>query len=203
MSDTAGPKSETKPRTSKTWLMRLLAGASGFLAATISLGYSLYERRQADVIPEVAASVPVAAGRWTVSVNGTVVGAQMPNGARIAPGKKAIVVAMTLENISAQSSNLYGSLIKLADLPDAPRPQYYLTRDRAILWDLQPRMPEAVTAVWEVPANVALPDVLRLQVEGEVFKPRDNLYSAPGWFPSGAVAQITLPLKDETSEVKP
>ncbi len=183
--------------------MRLLAGAGGLLAATFSLGYSLYERRQADVIPQVAASTEVTAGRWTVTVNRSVVGAEMPNGARIPPGKKAIVVGMTLENISAQSSNLYGSLIKLVDLPDAPKPQYYLTRDRAILWDLQPSLPEAVTAVWEIPADVELPGVLRLQVEGEIFKPKDNLYSAPGWFPTGAVAQISLPLNVETSEAKP
>lgn len=197
------PKPATRPKTRKRWLTRLLAGAGGLLAATVSLGYSLYERRQADVIPQIAAATLVEAGRWSVSVNGSAIGKEMPNGARISSGKTAIVVDMTLENISAQSSNLYGSLITLADLPDAPKPQYYLTRDRAILWDLQPRMPEAVTAVWEVPADLTLPDVLRLQVEGEVFKPRDNLYSAPGWFPSGAVAEIVLPLAAKTSEASP
>ncbi len=192
-----------RSKTSKAWLAKLLAGAGGLLAASISLGYSLYERRQADVVPQVEAATPVEAGRWKVSVNRSAVGTEMPNGAKISPGKKAIVVSMMLENISAQSSNLYGGLIKPANLPDIPKPQYYLTRDRAILWDLQPRMPEAVTAVWEVPENVALPDVLTLQVEGEFFKPRDNLYSAPGWFPSGAVAEIALPLDGETSERKP
>lgn len=203
MSGMGDPKSVTKPKTRTWWLARLLGGAGGLLAASISLGYSLYERRQADIIPQLAASTPVTAGRWTVSVNGSMIGAEMPNGARISSGKKAIVVGMTLENISAESSNLYGSLITLADLPDAPKPLYYLTRDRAILWDLQPRMPETVTAVWEVPADLVLPDVLRLQVEGEVFKPRDNLYSAPGWFSSGAVAQIALPLKAKTSQASP
>jgi len=117
-------------------------------------------------------------------------------------GKKAIVVSIMLENLSAQSSNHYGSLIKPINPPDTLKPQYYLTRDRAILWDLQPRMPEAVSATWEVPENVALPDVLRLQVEGEFFKPRDNLCSAPGWFSSGAIAEIALPMDGEL-ETKP
>ncbi|MDM9625236.1 hypothetical protein QTL95_04985 [Rhizobium sp. S152] len=192
-----------RSKTSKAWLAKLLAGAGGLLAATISLGYSLYERRQADVVPQVEAGTPVEAGRWKVAVTGSTVGKAMPNGARISSGKKAIVVSMMLENISAQSSNLYGGLIKPANLHDVQKPQYYLTRDQAILWDLQPRMPEAVTAVWEVPENVALPDVLTLQVESEFFKPRDNLYSAPGWFPAGTIVEIALPLDDETSEGKP
>lgn len=105
---------------------------------------------------------------------------QLRKGARISLGKQAIVVDMLLENISAESSSLYGELITLSNVPDAPKPQYYLTRDRAILWDLQPRIPEAVTAVWEVPAELELPTVLHLHIEGSHFKPRDNLYAAPG-----------------------
>lgn len=164
------------------------------LAATVSLGYSLYEKRESETIPQVEISTPVEAGRWEVSVTASSIIAAMPNGGRVSPGKKAIAVDMMLENISSESSNLYGDLIKLANVSDAPRPQYYLKRDRAILWDLQPRMPEAVTAVWEVPATLALPDVLQLRVEGALFKPRDNLYAAPGWFASGAIAEIRLPL---------
>lgn len=198
-----GLKRAMRSKTGKAWLTKLLAGAGGLLAASISLGYTLYERRQADVVPQVEVATPVDAGRWKVSFAGSALAKEMPNGAKISPGKKAIVVSMMLENLSAQSSNLYGSLIKPTNLRDTPKPQYYLSRDRAILWDLQPRMPEAVTAVWEVPANVALPDVLRLRVEGEFFKPRDNLYNAPGWFPLGTVAEIALPLDGETSETKP
>ncbi|WP_155947838.1 hypothetical protein [Rhizobium sp. 2MFCol3.1] len=198
-----GLKLAMNPKTGKTWMTKLLAGAGGLLAASISLGYSLYERRQADVVPQVEVASPVEAGRWKVSIFGSALAKEMPNGAKISPGKKAVVVSMMLENLSAQSSNLYGSLIKPTNLPDTSKPQYYLMRDRAILWDLQPRMPEAVTAGWEVPENVVLPDVLRLQIEGEFFKPRDNLYSAPGWFPSGTVAELALPLNGETSVERP
>ena len=179
---------------SRAWLTKLIAGAGGLLAAALSLGYSLYEQREADMIPQVEAATPVEAGRWKVSVSRSTIDAAMPNGARISPGKKAIVVEMMLENISAESSNLYGNLIKLANVHDASKPQYYLKRDRAILWDLHPRMAEAVTAVWEVPATLSLPTVLRLRIEGALFKPRDNLYAAPGWFPSGSVAEVALPL---------
>ncbi|MFK0334382.1 hypothetical protein ACIQUB_25045 [Rhizobium sp. NPDC090275] len=196
-------KGSRASKRSKGWLTKLLAGAGGLLAATVSLGYSLYERRQADIVPKVEVQTPVDAGRWKVIVNASALGPQMPNGAKVSSGRKAIIVSMMLENLSAQSSNLYGSLIKLTNLPNIPKPQYYLTRDRAILWDLQPRMPEAVTAVWEVPENAALPAVLRLQIEGEFFKPRDNLYSAPGWFSSGTIAEIALPLDGKMPETEP
>lgn len=190
-------------KTSKAWLTKVLAGIGGLLAAGLSLGYSLYERREADVIPQVEVAVPIEAGRWKVSITGGAIAAAMPNEGRVSPGKKAIAVDMVLENMSSQSSNLYGDLIRLADISEASRPQYYLQRDRAILWDLQPRLPETVTAVWEVPATLALPDVLRLRVEGALFKPRDNLYAAPGWFPSGSVAEVRLPLNAKPSEVTP
>lgn len=190
-------------KTSKAWLTKLLAGAGGLLAAAISLGYSLYEQREADIVPQVEAAVPIEAGRWKVAVIASSIGAVMPNGTQVSSGKKAIVVDMRLENLSAESSNLYGDLITLANVSDTSKPQYYLKRDRSILWDLQPRMPESVTAVWEVPQERALPDTLRLKVEGSLFKPRDNLYAAPGWFPSGSVAEIALPLKAAIPGIEP
>ncbi|WJH38389.1 hypothetical protein N7E02_07045 (plasmid) [Aliirhizobium terrae] len=57
-----------------------------------------------------------------------------------------------------------------------------------------------MTAVWEVPGSLALPDTLRLRLDGAIFKPRDNLYAAPGWFPSGTIAEVALPLKMVASE---
>jgi len=185
------------------WRTKLLAGAGGFLAATISLGYSLYEQREAEIVPKIAAATSVDAGRWKVSIIASAVASEMPNGARISVGKQAIVVDMLLENISAESSNLYGELITLSNVPDAPKPQYYLTRDRAILWDLQPRISETVKAVWEVPAELALPAILQLRIEGSHFKPRDNLYAAPGWFPSGSIAEVSLPLEGVAPRARP
>jgi len=181
-------------KTNKALLTKLLAGIGGLLAAAISLGYSLYEKRQAEIIPQVAIATPVDAGRWKVSLNGGVTGGEMPNGSHITPGKQAIAIDMVLENLSVESANSYRHLIKLQNIPDAPMPQFYLMRDKDILWDMQPMMPEVVKAVWQVPADLSLPKELRVMVEGETFKPRDNLYAAPGWFPSGSVAQVALPL---------
>ncbi len=185
---------------SRAWLSKALAGAGGLCAAAIALGYSVYQQREAEIVPQVERGTPIEAGRWTVIVTASNVAYAMPNGGRVSSGKKAIVVDMALENVSAESSNLYGNLIKLANVADASRPQYYLKRDHAILWDLQPRLREPVQAVWEVPATLALPKTLELTVEGEFFKPRDNLYAAPGWFPSGPVAQVTLALDADRPE---
>lgn len=161
----------------------MLAGIGGLLAATISLGYSVYDQRDVGIVPEVQLGTSVDAGRGRVAVMSVAVGTTKPDGLRTMEGKKTIKLDMMLENISAESSNLYRDLIELDDVPESLKPEYYLQRDRSILWDLQPRMPQAVTAVWEVPAELPLPNVLRLRIEGAIFKARDNLYAAPGWFP--------------------
>lgn len=181
-------------QTNKAMLTKLLAGIGGLLAAAISLGYSLYENRQAEIIPQVAIATPIDAGRWKVSLNAAVSGGDMPNGSHVTPGSRAIAIDMVLENLSVESSNIYRDLIKLQNIPDAPKPQFYLMRDKDILWDMQPMMPEAVKAIWQVPADLTLPKELKVTVEGDKFKPRDNLYSAPGWFSSGSVAEVALPL---------
>lgn len=185
------------------WRTRLLAGAGGLLAAALPLGYSVYQQRAAGIVPVVDVGTPVEAGRWKVAVKAGTFGSTLPNGLALSPDKTAITVEMTLENISSESSNLYGDLIALANVPDAPKPDYYLVRDSAILWDLQPRMPEVVAAVWEVSAGIDQQEVLQLRVEGSLFKPRDNLYAAPGWFPAGSVAEIALPLNAAPSGSTP
>lgn len=173
------------------------------MAAAVSLGYTVYQQGIGNIVPRVEVATPVEAGRWTVSVLGSSFGSTLPSGLKLSPDKKAITVEMTLENISSESSNLYGDLIVLANVAEAPRPQYYLVRDHAILWDLQPRMPETVAAVWEVPADMDRPQDLEIQIDGSFFKPRDNLYAAPGWFPAGVVGKVDLPLKDEPAGSRP
>ena len=96
----------------------------------------------------------------------------MPDGSHVAPGKKALVVELTLENRSGESSNIYGDVLKVENVPDLSKPYFYLTRDRELLWDVQPMMPERVRAVWQVPQDQPLPPQVRLAVSGAIFKPR-------------------------------
>jgi len=183
---------ETQSRRGR--LRKLIAGAGGLVAAGLSLGYSMYERRESELVPVVEARETINAGRWQVSLESASIIALMPNGLKVTPGKRAIALEMRLENASAESSNIYGDLIKVDNIKDAPRPTFFLDRDRDLLGDLQPVMPETITAVWELPANAPVPSSLDLSVQGEAFRPRDNLYAAPGWFPKGPVAKVVLPL---------
>ncbi|WP_296080139.1 hypothetical protein [uncultured Agrobacterium sp.] len=188
---------ETQARRGR--LRKLIAGAGGLVAAGLSLGYSMYERRESELVPVVEAKKTIDAGRWQVALESARIIALTPNGLKVTPGKQAVAVEMRLENLSAESSNIYGDLIKLDNIKDAPRPAFYLDRDRDLLGDLQPVMPEMVTAVWELPADGPVPSSLDLSVQGEAFRPRDNLYAAPGWFPKGAVARVVLPLSGGAS----
>ena len=190
-------------KTRKAWRARILTATGGLVAAAVSLGYSVYQQRIGSIVPQVELATPIEAGRWDVSILSSSFGSALPNGLPVSSDKRVITVEMTLENISSESSNLYGDLIELANIPEAPKPQYYLVRDQAILWDLQPRMPETVAAVWEVPADLDRPADLQLRIEGAFFKPRDNLYAAPGWFPAGSVAKVDVPLKDKPAESTP
>jgi hypothetical protein len=173
---------------------RILAGIGGFLAAGLSLGLSLYESRQTEEVAQVPAETLIDADRWGITLHSASIITEMPNGSRLAPGKRAIALDLTMENLTSESSNLYGDALTLTNIANPPRPQFFLVRDSDILWDLQPAMPEEVKAVWEVPVTQALPPSLNVDVIGATFKRADNLYAAPGWFSARAVAQVSLPL---------
>ena len=178
----------------KALAAKILAGIGGLLAAFLSFTLSIYQGRAASEIPRVAPGEVIDAGRWNVTVAGASIARVMPDGSHVAPGKKALVVELTLENRSGESSNIYGDVLKVENVPDLSKPYFYLTRDQELLWDVQPMMPERVRAVWQVPQDQPLPPQVRLAVSGAIFKPRDNLYAAPGWFPTKPVATVDVPL---------
>lgn len=199
LKEISGLTEEDTKTARKSWRTKLLAAVGGVSAALLSLGYSVSQQKVATAVPQVDVGTPISAGRWTLSVLKAQVTSELPNGLAVSPDKRALVVEMSLENISSESSNLYGDLLVLSDIPDLPKPDFYLLRDRSILWDLQPRMPETVAAVWEVPVDLRLPETLTVHVQGAAFKPRDNLYAAPGWFPTGNVAEVVFPLSEVVS----
>jgi hypothetical protein len=179
---------------------RIAAGIGGLLAATISLGVSIYETRNAGDVPQVVAGTVIDAGRWNVTFHSAALASEMPDGTRMPEGKIALVLGVTLENRSAETSNVYGDTVKLETISEAQRPQFYLERDREILRDLQPMMPEPVKIVWQLPTGRELPDSIKISVAGAVFKAQDNLYAAPGWFAAEPVARLELPLGDGNAQ---
>lgn len=183
-----------KRKSDSALVKKIFTSLGGLVAAGVAFGYSLYESREESLVPNVQVNIPVNAGRWQVTLISAKKTSLRPDGTRIGPGMQAILLEMVLQNRSGESSNIYGDLLKLRNLKNASRPQFYLDRDRESLGDLQPMMPERVTAMWEAPEAIPLPKKLEVAVEGDVFKRRDNLYAAPGWFPSGAVAHLELAL---------
>ncbi len=181
-------------RANRALATKVLAGIGGLMAAFLSFALSIYQSRTAGEVPRLDPGKVVDAGRWNVTVTSANLAREMPDGTRVPAGKKALVVDLVLENRSGESSNLYADVLKLENVPDAARPQFYLVRDRELLWDVQPMMPEPVKAVWQVPQEQVLPGKVKLAVVGAMFKPRDNLYAAPGWFPTKPVAVVDLPL---------
>jgi hypothetical protein len=173
---------------------KILAGIGGLLAAFLSFTMSVYQSRTAGQVPQVDPGTAIDAGRWSITVRSARTARQMPDGSHVPPGKQVLVIDLLLENRSAESSNLYGDALKIENISVAPKPLFYLTRDRALLWDAQPMMPERVAAVWQVVQDEPLPAKVKLSVVGSIFKPRDNLYAAPGWFPTMPVAIVDVAL---------
>ncbi|TWB12078.1 hypothetical protein FBZ99_107126 [Rhizobium sp. ERR 1071] len=173
---------------------RIIAGIGGLLAGALSLGYSIYQTREEAEVAQVAPGKPVDAGQWMVTLNSGGVAAETPDGRHLPDGKKALTLDLTLENMTAESSNSYRDTLKLENLENPPVPQFYLVRDNDLLWDLQPMIPEKVKVVWQLPATQALPKVLNVAIVGTTYKPKDNLYAAPGWFNPNDVARVGLPL---------
>jgi len=181
-------------KANKALYTRIIAGIGGLLAGALSLGLSIYETRTGTEVAQVAPGKPVNAGQWMVTLDTAGIATETPDGRRLPDDKKALTLDLTLENMTAASSNLYSDTLKLENVANPPVPQFYLVRDSDLLWDLQPMMPEKVKAVWQLPAAQELPKVLNVAIVGTTYKPKDNLYAAPGWFNPNDVARIGLPL---------
>ena len=181
-------------KANKALYTRVAAGIGGSLAAALSLGLSLYATRTSTEIARIAPGTPIKTGQWEVALASAETLALLPNGSHVTDGKRALAIDLTIKNLTAESSNLYFQTLKLDNIPNAPVPQFYLMRDKELLWDLQPMMPETVKAVWELPATETLPKVLNVTVIGTTYKAKDNLYSAPGWFNPTDVARVSLPV---------
>lgn len=199
MTDLAAPPPDptplSKPR--PKLLATLTAGIGGLAAAAVSLVMSLYEARNPAVTPQIAMGAPADAGRWIVTPRSAVVAATLPDGRKPPGGGTALVAELVLENRTAATSNAFYATVTLANPPpgvEAKPAFHYLKRDGALLGALQPRMPETVQAVWTLPPGMAAPPALRLAILGESFKPKDNLYGAPGWFDPKVIGEATLPI---------
>lgn len=178
----------------------LVAGIGGTAAAAISFAMTVYEAANPKAVPVVAAGQPIDAGRWIITLHEARIGSIPPTGTKPFAPKKLLMVEFDLDNRSASTSNVFLRLFTL-DPPVAslPPPTFYLARDKWIAGGVNPDMPERMIAVWEWPPTLSVPRQLRLQVNSQIHKRRDNLYGAPGWFDRDPVALVALDVAPEAA----
>jgi HAMP domain-containing protein len=181
------------------WTTRLLAGVGGLAAAAVSFGLAVWDKREAPEIPRVEAGQRVEAGRWIVTLISARAADETPDGRPSRGGRKAVIVDLSLENRTAETSNVYYDVLKIEGLPPGAdqKPMLYLARDKELLSGLQPRLAERVSAVWLWPAGVAPPERLGVTIQADRFKPRDNLYAAPLWTNRYAAGAASLKIAPE------
>ena len=182
----------------------LVAGIGTAAATAISFAMTVYEAANPKVVPQVAAGQPIDTGRWIIAIHEARVGSIPPTGTRPLTPKKLLMVEFDLDNRSASASNAFLRLFAI-DPPVAnlPLPTFYLGRDKWIASGLQPNMPERMIAAWEWPSAVPVPQHLRLKVASQIYKHRDNLYGAPGWFDRDPVAIVALEVAPEAAGAVP
>lgn len=163
----------------------------------LSLSIAAYGLAQPEPVPEVGAQTEVDAGRWGFAVYGARIVKGQPDSDVFVERSATLQVEMRVSNLSALSDNTFGRRLHIdPPLPAAAgEPTFMLARDKAIAGYIHPNMPENIIASWKWPEGTPLPQKLVVVVDGEFFKPRDNLYGAPGWFPTEQPsARITVPV---------
>jgi hypothetical protein len=182
----------------------LVAGVGGTAAAAISFAMTVYEAANPKAVPLVAAGQPIDTGRWIITLHDARIGSTPPTGIKPSAPKKLLMVEFDLDNRSASTSNVFLRLFTI-DPPVAnlPPPTFYLARDKWIASGLHPDMPERMIAAWEWPSAVSVPRQLRLKITSQIYKSRDNLYGAPGWFDRDPVAIVALEVAPEAAGAVP
>jgi hypothetical protein len=178
----------------------LIAGVGATAAAVVSFAMTVYEAANPKVVPLVAAGQPIDTGRWIITIHEARIGSTPPTGTTPAVPKKLLMVDFDLNNRSASTSNAFLRLFAI-DPPVArlPPPVLYLARDKWIAGGVNPDMPERMIAVWEWPSTAPLPRQVRLQVTSQIYKRRDNLYGAPGWFDRDPAAIVALAVASDAT----
>ncbi|MGN6143218.1 MAG: hypothetical protein ACTHOP_06465 [Mesorhizobium sp.] len=178
----------------------LIAGLGGLAASAVSFSMAVYEAAHPPETPAVAAGQQIDTGRWFVTLRSARIGTISPTGVPPSNPKQLIMVDLDVVNRSAMPNNLLGKVVVSAPLA-APTgavpeiPTTYLDRDKYFANYFNPNMPERVTMAWTWPQGMPAPETLTVIVKGEIYKLRDNLYGATGWYDGDPVATVELPVE--------
>lgn len=174
----------------------LIAGLGGLAASAISFSMTLYEAAHPPKVPVVQAGQQIDTGRWFVTLLTARVGTVPPTGVPPSQPVQLLMVDLDVVNRSATPNNVLYRVVTLsAPAQKLPMPTVYLDRDKYLAGYFNPNMPERATMAWEWPAGVPVPDKVTITVSGQIYKRRDNLYGASGWYDRDPVATVDLPVE--------
>lgn len=179
----------------------LITGIGGAAATAASFAMAVYDAANPEAVAVIAAGEPVDTGRWIVTVREARAGPTPPTGIEPPEPKTFMMVEFDVDNRSAETSNVLTKLLAIdPPVPGLPDPVVYLARDRWIASGVNPGMPERMIAAWEWPPALPPPRTLRLLIGSQIYKRRDNLYGASGWFDRDPVAAVELPVSPAEAE---
>jgi hypothetical protein len=173
----------------------LVTGLGGLVASAVSFGMTLYDAAHPPQTPVAQAGQQIDTGRWFVTLRSAHFGTIPPTGVVPFDPKPLLMVDLDIANRSATASNVVNRVVMLDDpavkLMD---PTIYLDRDKYIAGFFNPDMPERVTLAWEWPSGTPMPKTATFKVNSQIYKIRDNLYGASGWYDQGTAATVELPV---------
>lgn len=182
----------------------LIAGVGSMTATAISFGMTVYEAAHPKPVPVAMPGQPIDTGRWIITLREARMSELLPTGGKPFTAKRILTITFDLDNRSASASNVFSDLIKFdPPIPNLSRLSFYLARDKWVAGSIQPDMPERLIATWDWPQSVPEPQEVKLKIISQIFKRRDNLYGAPGWFDRDPVAIVTLPVAAQSPGGQP
>jgi hypothetical protein len=186
----------------RTWVT---AGAGTIAALLVAGLFGAFAALPKLAVPDLPADQPIEAGQWWVMPARAYMTTDDIYGVPLRPGEKAVVLEADLTNRTAESTKDYFEAIRLADQigQGGDNPFVALTRDSILSPDLHPNMPERMAYVWALPRDAVVPERLSFAVIAKTYKPRDNLYGAPGWFNPHDVGTFTLAVAGVTGPTAP
>lgn len=175
----------------------IIAGVGSALASAISYATAIYHAANPVPLQVVTEGGMIDTGQWNITVFDARLSNTSPTGLHPVEPKKFLLIDFEADNRSAESAFVPMKLIALdppvAGLVD---PTIYLARDKFVAGAIHPGLPEKLTLAWEVPANVTLPDKIRLLVGSQIYKKRDNLFGASNWLDRDPVAAVELKIAE-------
>lgn len=176
------------PRLLRRLWLRIFATAGVVAAIGLSWWWKVDEARTPDQLATTGLGLPIDLGRTLFTPEKLVL--------RSIEGESELVMTAMIENVTGETQvAMFGmpahppqAVLDDSALPD---PTINLIRDNSPLYQLQPRLPERIELVWEVPDGWE-PGDLTVRFERQRFKIRDNLYGKSNWLGFVPEAQMTV-----------